>query len=135
MRVVGVLACCLWTLSVYTHTLSGCCPQNENGTIDFPEFLEMAKVLVGSRTNFFDSLLWKYGSSEWSGRSAGEGPCCHWSHQQHCDFWETMPEARRVVQQGRAQVTHAAITVLLDGSHIDILLKWLSALWLAYGVL
>eukprot|EP00775_Hariotina_reticulata_P002368 gene2368-2673_t len=35
---------------------------NENGAIDFNEFLEMAKVLVGSRTNFFDSLLWKYGS-------------------------------------------------------------------------
>lgn len=37
---------------------------SEDGTIDFDEFLEMAKVLVGSRTNFTDSLPWKYGSGE-----------------------------------------------------------------------
>jgi len=33
-----------------------------DGVIDFDEFLEMAKVLVGSRTNFRESLPWKYGS-------------------------------------------------------------------------
>jgi hypothetical protein len=33
-----------------------------NGVIDFDEFLEMAKVLVGSRQNFRESLVWKYGS-------------------------------------------------------------------------
>lgn len=45
-----------------------CLPQydkDENGTIDFDEFLEMAKVLVGSRTNFRESLPWKYGSGMW----------------------------------------------------------------------
>lgn len=33
-----------------------------DGVIDFNEFLEMAKVLVGSRKNFRESLPWKYGS-------------------------------------------------------------------------
>lgn len=33
-----------------------------NGTIEFEEFLEMAKVLVGSRKNFFESIPWLYGS-------------------------------------------------------------------------
>jgi hypothetical protein len=36
--------------------------KDESGTIDFDEFLDMAKVLVGSRTNFKESLPWKYGS-------------------------------------------------------------------------
>jgi hypothetical protein len=36
--------------------------KDESGTIDFEEFLDMAKVLVGSRTNFRESLPWKYGS-------------------------------------------------------------------------
>ncbi|WIA31030.1 hypothetical protein OEZ86_001068 [Tetradesmus obliquus] len=31
-----------------------------NGTIEFEEFLEMSKVLVGSRKNFTESLVWKY---------------------------------------------------------------------------
>lgn len=38
--------------------------KDESGTIDFDEFLDMAKVLVGSRTNFRESLPWKYGSGE-----------------------------------------------------------------------
>jgi Ca2+-binding EF-hand superfamily protein len=38
--------------------------KDESGTIDFEEFLDMAKVLVGSRTNFRESLPWKYGSGE-----------------------------------------------------------------------
>eukprot|EP00878_Enallax_costatus_P000263 GHUV01000330.1.p1 GENE.GHUV01000330.1~~GHUV01000330.1.p1 ORF type:complete len:163 (+),score=49.00 GHUV01000330.1:236-724(+) len=36
--------------------------KNGDGTIDFDEFLEMAKVLVGTRRNWRDSLLWKYGA-------------------------------------------------------------------------
>jgi hypothetical protein len=35
-----------------------------SGTIDAEEFLAMAKVLVGSRKNFFDSIPWKFGSGE-----------------------------------------------------------------------
>lgn len=36
--------------------------KDEDGTIDYEEFLELAKVLVGSRKHWRDSLLWKYGS-------------------------------------------------------------------------
>jgi hypothetical protein len=44
--------------------------QNESGTIEFPEFLEMAKVMVGSRKNFFESIPWLYFSGERQGQTA-----------------------------------------------------------------
>lgn len=36
--------------------------KNENGTICEEEFIEMAKVLIGSRQRWRESLPWKYGS-------------------------------------------------------------------------
>jgi hypothetical protein len=38
-----------------------------SGSIDSEEFLAMAKVLVGSRKNFFESIPWKFGSGEGGG--------------------------------------------------------------------
>lgn len=50
-------ACVLCMLRLWTQY-----DKNDDGTIDFEEFLDMAKVMVGSRKNFRESLVWKYGS-------------------------------------------------------------------------